>query len=65
MIFAQVRDDYSDIMTIEEFEECVKCGSFIPDDGSGYYGTETHYNYLSVWSYIAPKGATHVHWYNK
>lgn len=59
------RDDYSDVMTISEFDGCVMCGSLIPDDGNGYYGNETHYSYsYGVWSEYPPHGATHVHWHN-
>lgn len=68
IIFDQVADKYADIMPIEEFKECVACGAFIPDDGIGYLGTETHYTYQSsVWNWgsFALEGATHVHWYNR
>jgi hypothetical protein len=66
MIFDVEKDQYADIMTIHEFDACVKCGAFIPDDGNGYYGTETHYSYSAgVWSEWPTKEATHVHWYNK
>jgi len=55
-----------DVMTIEEFYDCEACGALIPSDGSGHWGTETHYTYAgSVWSHIPPEGATHVHWFNK
>lgn len=66
MIFNQVRDKYSDVMTLVEFDGAEQCGAFIPDDGIGYYGTETHYSYsANVWAYFPPEGATHVHWYNR
>ena len=29
--------DYGDIMTVEEFEECVESGAFIDYDGHGYF----------------------------
>ena len=62
---ARDEDDYVDVMSISEFDGCVMCGAFIPDDGNGYYGTETHYSYkYGVWSEYPPEGATHVHWYN-
>ncbi|MNC32716.1 hypothetical protein D3C75_810800 [compost metagenome] len=71
MIFDQPRDKYADVMTLKEFSDCVKCGGFIPYDGDGYFGTETHFSFDSyVWNEkgrIAetPEGATHVHWYNR
>ncbi len=54
-----------DIMTKEEWIECVRCGAFIPDDGVGYWGTETHYGEQFDSFHVAPKSATHVHWFNK
>lgn len=66
MIFPHSEDTYSDIMTIDEFLECERTGSLIPDDGIGYYGTETHYTEThSIWRHLPPEGTTHVHWYNK
>lgn len=66
MSFDVEADKYADIFTLKEFADCVNCGAFIPDDGIGYYGTETHYSYSGdVWAYFPPKEATHVHWYNK
>lgn len=59
------KDDYSDVMTLEEWKESVNCGCFIPDDGTGYYGTENAYSYKYDSFDEAPEGATHVHWYNK
>lgn len=70
-MFDQEKDKYADIFTIEEFVNAVVAGVFIPDDGNGYYGTETHYTYdLGVWggagvATAIQEGATHVHWYNK
>lgn len=60
-------DKWGDVYTIESFAECVKVGAFIPSDGMGVFGTETHYAYEAcVWtSEKIPKGATHVHWFNK
>ena len=67
MMFDQVRDTYSDVMTIAEFNECEKSGAFIPYDGDGYFGTETHFSFDEyVWNAESiPEGATHVHWYNR
>lgn len=58
------KDDYSDLMTLSEWEECVNAGCFIPDDGVGYYGTEKSYSYKYDSFGEPPVGATHVHWYN-
>jgi hypothetical protein len=71
MIFNQERDYFSDVMTIKDFLQSVKCGAFIPDDGCGWLGNETHFNYgVDVWEWYfrgkeIPEGVTHVHWYNK
>lgn len=66
MIFDQPKMNIGEeVMDIEEWNAYVECGLFIPNDGSGHWGTETHYTYEgSVWR-DAPEGATHVHWYNK
>lgn len=62
---------WADVYTIKEFGEMVKCGAFIPSDGCGYFGSETHFAYeFDVWSLLKdlgrrPKEATHVHWFNK
>lgn len=67
----QKRDECSDVMTLREFHETVKCGAFIPDDGCGWLGNETHYSYsIDVWEWYfrgteIPEGVTHVHWYNR
>lgn len=59
-------DHVGEVYTIDEFIDLVKVGAFIPDDGFGVFGTETHYNYeYFAWSTIPPKDATHVHWFNK
>lgn len=59
-------EGFGDVFTIEEFDASVKCGAFIPDDGMGLYGTETHYSWgLCVWGTYPPRDATHVHWFNR
>jgi hypothetical protein len=63
--FKELRRAHSDVMTAEEWESCVECGAFIPDDGIGYWGTETHYNMRCDSFMRKPEGATHVHWYNR
>lgn len=71
MIFDVEADKYADIFTLRDFVDAVVCGAFIPDDGIGYYGTETHYSYAAgVWGCdigvvtAVENGVTHVHWYN-
>lgn len=62
----EAEEGLGDVMTIKDFRDCVRCGAFIPSDGSGCYGTETHYTWdWSVWHNAPPDGATHVHWFNK
>lgn len=62
----EAEEGLGDVYTIEEFREAVKIGAFIPSDGCGNYGTETHYTWDgSVWNGETPIGATHVHWFNK
>lgn len=71
MIFDIPADDFSDIMTLDQFVGTAQCGAFIPSDGCGWIGTETHHSYdLDVWDWYfrnkdLPIEATHVHWYNK
>lgn len=68
MSFDVEKSEYGDLFTFKEFVDAVNCGAFIPDDGCGYLGTETHYSYdYSVWSWDGrlPKDVTHVHWFNK
>lgn len=59
--------EYCDLMELSEFQECVNCGDFIPDDGIGYYATSDRMSDLSVWSNqrIPPEWATHVAWFNR
>lgn len=65
-MFDQKKDKFGDLFTTEEFASAVACGAFIPDDGCGWFGTETHYTYEGcIWRDLPPAGATHVHWFNK
>lgn len=57
--------DYGHHMTIEDFFDEVKCGALIPDDGDGYWATETQESRINVWDEDNPRWATHVMWYNK
>lgn len=54
-----------DLFTIEEWNNNVKLGSFIPDDGDGYYMINDKKTPVYVWEHPAPEGTTHVIWYNK
>lgn len=71
MIFDQPTDKFADIFTLTEFKQALQSGLFIPDDGCGYFGTETHFSFdFEIWEMLEklktrPEGATHVHWYNK
>lgn len=69
-MFTEKVGTYGEVFTIKDFALSVVCGAFIPDDGIGFYGTETHYTYdLGVWVVPVQEarelGATHVHWFNK
>lgn len=63
--FLEEVDDYVDLITANDWADCVACGEFIPSDGTGYWGTETHYSRQYNCFRKKPEGATHVHWYNK
>ncbi|MCK5307412.1 MAG: hypothetical protein KAJ73_02270 [Zetaproteobacteria bacterium] len=64
--------NYGDVMTLEQFQLCVKNGGFIDWDGTGYYMTdkETETQVPCRPSDIAvgisfPSLFTHVAWFNK
>lgn len=57
--------DYGDHMPAEDFDECVECRAFIPDDGDGNWATATLESDLSVWGHKRPEWATHVVWYSR
>lgn len=63
--FDEPKDNFGDLFTIEEWNHWVEQGGFVPSDGCGYWGTETHYSYSFNCFHQAPAGATHVHWYNR
>ncbi len=68
----------SDVMTVQEYLDCVNCGGFVDDDGMGDVArdgliapAEMKSNGWPAWlrpsdgdRYI-PKDATHVVWYNR
>lgn len=56
--------DYAHVMTVTEWDQAVENGSFIPDDGIGFWckdGKESHDQVF----YTDCEDATHVAWYNK
>ena len=57
--------EYGDVMTMDEFEECVAGGLLTPYDGSGYYAVDGQMSDVSVWSVARPGQFTHVVWFNK
>jgi hypothetical protein len=63
---------YTDLMTVEQFVNAVRLALFLDEDGSGYYGTPTHYDHdAPARPSDIVKGLTHnngygyVHWFNK
>jgi hypothetical protein len=56
--------DYADVMTLADWEEAVERGSFIPDDGIGYWCKDGKESRDEVFETDA-EDATHVAWYNK
>ena len=60
-------EEYPDheIIPINEWKEYVDFGTFIPDDGDGYYMINDEKTPVYVWEHPAPEGTTHVIWYNK
>ncbi|GAF85281.1 unnamed protein product [marine sediment metagenome] len=64
--------DGGDLMTIEEWKECVEGGGFIDYDGSGNYATKDKVSNKSVSPSDVEAGRfrtdvefTHIMWYNK
>ena len=58
-------DDYVDLIPADDWARYVACGAFLPYDGIGYWGTETHYDRNTSAFKSQPVDATHVHWYNR
>lgn len=57
--------DYADVMSAEDWSNCVRVGAFIPDDGDGYWCKNGIYeSNVSCWK-PKPEWATHVAWYNR
>lgn len=40
--------EYGDLMTMQDFVECVECGGFIDDDGSGNYSDGRHMTDIGI-----------------
>ena len=60
--------DYGDLFTVEEWKEALQAGSYISDDGSGYWaknGLMCHDWDEEVFASTRPLDATHVMWFNK
>ena len=72
MIKIQNKVKYGDVMFIDDFIKCVKCGGFIPYDGFGYYWdeekqdeTEFHTSFDVDELKKQSKKYTYVVWYNR
>jgi hypothetical protein len=65
--------DYGDLMTMEEWISCVRCGCFIDYDGTGYLALENKMSREEIQpSEVSKRGFvektknyTHVIWFNK
>jgi hypothetical protein len=60
--------DFGDLMTVEEFREAVKHGSFIDYDGSGHPMKDGKMSRFDVYPSEVdeiPKDATHILWFNR
>ena len=49
-------------MTVQEFMQ--NSFMFTPDDGIGFYGTNTEESKIVCWDFTDEK-FTHIYWYNK
>lgn len=58
-------DDMDEVFTVEEWRNLVEIEAFIPTDGIGFWGIEQAYSYKYNAFKVRPRGATHVHWFNK
>ena len=57
-------------MTLSEFKQLIKVGAITPDDGHGYYATDTEVSNMYIFFDDVIDGdvdefITHVCWYNK
>lgn len=64
--------DDGDLMTLEEFIDCVRAGAFMSSDGCGYFAIADKKSNLPVCFNVAmlinianQKKYTHVQWYNR
>lgn len=65
MEFPREKENFGEVFKLEEWKSYVAYGAFTDYDGTGYYGTSTHYCLKEVFSEPPPENATHVHWFNK
>lgn len=63
-IYAREIPKFADVMTVEVWNSCVEDGSFINDDGCGYWVKDDMESRDEVFS-TPQQDATHVAWYNK
>jgi len=67
--YQNVDTDCGDLLTKEEFAQCVEDGSFIPYDSVGYYTDGKVYRHLNIVDFdpdlIRKSPFTHVIWFNK
>lgn len=60
-----------DLMPLQEFIDCVKCGAFIDYDGSGYYANKLEYfrdlpaRPSEIFKGIVDSKFEYVAWFNK
>ena len=59
-----------ELMTVDEYLDCVGCGAFIDYDGFGFASNGTHedmdtFIYPSDGDKFIPTDATHIMWYNR
>lgn len=66
MEYTSERERFGEVIPISDFEFYMEIGTFTSYDGTGYFGTSTHYSIKTcVFSGEKPDSATHVHWFNK
>lgn len=57
--------DYGDHFSVDEFQSLEACNAITPDDGCGYYATESFMSDVGVFASHIPEWATHVVWFNR
>ena len=61
----ELKEEYCELFEAKDWHLSVAVGAFLPYDGTGYWGTETHYDRNTSAFKSQPVDATHVHWYNR